>query len=328
MPTLIRSASERFAERRLGRWTLLAEATRADAARRPLGRGAALDFARLYRRACRDLAEARARRLSSEVVEYLNALVGSAHSALYGRAKRGGFAAVARKSLGVLARHRAAYALAAALFFLPLGLAFAATSARPETARYFVDADALDAFGRMYESPSFDSDAARGAGGAAFYVQHNTTISFLCFATGILFGAGSVYFLLYNGLFIGALGGYIAAAGHGENFLRFVLAHSALELPGVVMAGAAGLYLGSLALRGGKRGRAAQLREGLEEVIAMLVPATVLIFLAAIVEGFVSGSSAPIWLRASIFGTSLAALSAFLIIPLMKRFPFARGKRG
>src|SRR5262249_59601085 len=76
---------------------------------------------------------------------------------------------------------------------------------------------------------------------AGFYVYNNVGIAFRCFATGILLGLGSVFFLIYNGLVIGTVLGFVVQAGSGRNILTFVCGHSPFELTAIVIAGAAGL---------------------------------------------------------------------------------------
>ncbi len=70
-----------------------------------------------------------------------------------------------------------------------------------------------------------------------FYVYNNIGIAFRCFATGVLFGLGSVFFLVYNGLMIGAVAGLVTAAGHGKNLLTFTCTHGAFELTAIVISG-------------------------------------------------------------------------------------------
>jgi len=88
-----------------------------------------------------------------------------------------------------------------------------------------------------------------------FYIWNNIRISFQAFAGGIALGLGSVFFLVYNGVHGGAVAGFLAQAGLGRQFWPFVATHSALELPALVLAGAAGLHLGwSLVARAGAPG--------------------------------------------------------------------------
>ena len=60
----------------------------------------------------------------------------------------------------------------------------------------------------------------------------------------MLFGLGSVFFLVYNGLTIGAVAGLVTAAGHGKNLLTFTCTHGAFELTAIVISATAGMVMG------------------------------------------------------------------------------------
>ena len=60
-------------------------------------------------------------------------------------------------------------------------------------------------------------------------------------AAGLLFGLGSVLFLIFNGLIIGAICGHLTEIGYGQTFWSFVIGHGAFELTAIALAGAAGL---------------------------------------------------------------------------------------
>ena len=79
---------------------------------------------------------------------------------------------------------------------------------------------------------------------AGFYIQHNASIGLRCFAWGILFGLGSLWQLLSNGIGLGAVFGHMAVSPHAANFFTFVTAHSSFEFTALVFAGAAGLRMG------------------------------------------------------------------------------------
>ena len=53
-----------------------------------------------------------------------------------------------------------------------------------------------------------------------FYIMNNIGIAFQCYATGILLGIGSVYFIAMNGAFGGAIAGYVASAGSAARSFR------------------------------------------------------------------------------------------------------------
>ena len=148
---------------------------------------------------------------------------------------------------------------------------------------------------------------------AGFYIQNNVGIAFRCFATGILFGLGSVFFLLYNGVVIGATIGWVIHRGHGENILTFICGHAPFELTAICIAGGAGLQIGYALVRTGGRTRLGSLRAQAPAVGAIVGGAALMLVVAAGVEGFwsPSGLPAPVkWVAAGVFTLLVAAYLA------------------
>ncbi len=69
---------------------------------------------------------------------------------------------------------------------------------------YAQDFDDLDKEGLGQERQD-RQDAAM----AGFYVRHNTSIAFQCFALGFFLGLGTIYVLLSNGIQLGTVAGYV-----------------------------------------------------------------------------------------------------------------------
>jgi uncharacterized membrane protein SpoIIM required for sporulation len=136
-------------------------------------------------------------------------------------------------------------------------------------------------------------DAQADAAMAGFYVRNNVGIAFRCFATGILFGLGSMFFLVYNGLVIGTVFGHVTSTGGGPNILAFVSGHSAWELTAIVISGAAGLKMGYALIRTHGKTRIGSLRSQAHELVALVSGAGVMLLIAAAIEGFWSPSSIP-----------------------------------
>src|SRR6202044_2808702 len=134
----------------------------------------------------------------------------------------------------------------------------------------------------------------RGAGAdvamAGFYVNNNVGIALRCFATGLFFGLGSAFYLVANGLSTGAIMGYVASHGAGDNILTFVVGHGSLELGAIVLAGGGGLSLGWSIVAPGDKTRVASLQATARSVVIVMFGAAVMLFMAAAVEGFWSGS--------------------------------------
>jgi uncharacterized membrane protein SpoIIM required for sporulation len=126
-----------------------------------------------------------------------------------------------------------------------------------------------------------------------FYVANNVRIDFQCFAGGLLFGVGAIFFLLFNGLFIGAIAGHLTHVGYIETFWGFVAGHSAFELTGIVLSGAAGLMLGMALIAPGRQTRFAAVKSRMPDIIGVVYGAALLTFLAAFIEAFWSASRVP-----------------------------------
>jgi uncharacterized membrane protein SpoIIM required for sporulation len=119
-----------------------------------------------------------------------------------------------------------------------------------------------------------------------YYIFNNIGIAFRIFAGGILFGIGSILVVLYNGLYLGAIGGHLVLMGYGESFFFFVSGHSALELVAIALAGVTGLKLGWSLIAAGRQKRVDSLRRTAYQVMPLLYGSSALLFLAAIVEAF------------------------------------------
>ena len=288
-----------FEAARITRWQeleavlALAEGTRGPAGKRWDG----ARLAALYRSCCEDLALARARSYPIHLTQRLEQLTQRAHRQIYRRHGLG------LRQLGRLAlldfpqavRDQRGYLLlATALFVLPLLAVGWASWRDPGFILHLLDAAKVQQFDQMY---------GPGAGGLGrerdadtdwqmfgFYVMHNIGLGFQCFAGGIFAGLGSAFFLVFNGLFLGAVGGYLVARGHGENFLSFVVTHGAFELTACVLAGAAGLRLGHALVAPGRLTRAQALRQGAAEAVVVVYGVVGMLLVAAAVEAFWSSA--------------------------------------
>lgn len=249
------------------------------------------EFAHRYRTLCQHLALARDRRYSPALVERLNRLVIRGHQFMYGSHPEAG-PAVLRYFTHDFARavraQRRVIALSCLLFFGPLALLWAWTQTDPEIVHLFMPAEQIAQYEQMYDPMS--NTEHRGADLDArmfgFYIGHNIRIGFQTFAGGLLFGFGSAFYLVFNGLMIGGTAGYLVGTGHGTTFLPFVAGHSAFELTGVVLMGAGGLMLGSALLFPGRLTRVAALRAHARAAMPLVYGAGTLLVLAAFVEAF------------------------------------------
>lgn len=252
-----------------------------------------------FRRLCNDLALARDRQYSAHLADSLHRRVLAAHQRIYSAATprtgsvldfiAGGFPALVRREWRLVL-------FAGLLFFLPLLVMIAVLQFHPDAVYLMMSPEQVGNFQDMYapDAPHLGRprEASTEWGMWGFYIANNVQIDFRCFGGGLLFGVGAVFYLLYNGLSIGAVAGYLTQIGYIETFWGFVAGHSAFELTGAVLSGAAGLKLSLALLSPGNRSRAAALKEAAQEGVGLLYGAAALTFLAAFIEAFWSPTRA------------------------------------
>ena len=250
-------------------------------------------FLALYRLCCEHLALARSRSFPLHVIERLASITSRAHQIIY-RQSDAGLARVAQALLAefpaTVRSHRAYVAIAAALLMIPTIAIAIATYRNPDLILSIVDRQTAAQFEQMY------SPAARAIGRPrdiasdwlmfGFYIKNNIGIAFQCYATGVVFGLGSLYFLLANGVFGGGIAGYVASQGYGSTFFPFVATHSAFELTAIILCGAAGLRVGKSVLLPGRRTRVAALELAARETSVIVFGAAFMLVIAAVIEAF------------------------------------------
>ncbi|MCB9689547.1 MAG: stage II sporulation protein M [Alphaproteobacteria bacterium] len=248
-----------------------------------------------YRAAHADLATARSRGLPPDVQAFLDELAARAHTLLYGLRRTGGTRILDDALHGFPAELRRQWPFflgALVLFYGPLLIGFVGSWLDPGFAARILSEDQLASVEEMYSG-----DLARSSGAdmqmAGFYVFNNVGIAFRCFATGILAGAGPLFYLIYNGLTIGTVGGYLTGVGLGGNLLAFVVGHSAWELTGVCVAGAGGLRMGWALIATGGRSRIGSLSAAGPILYRLVLGAATMLLVAAAIEGFWSAGPVP-----------------------------------
>ncbi|MEN0063684.1 MAG: stage II sporulation protein M [Myxococcota bacterium] len=255
-------------------------------------------LARGYRSVCADLAKARSLDLPDDVQGYLDDLAGRAHNRLYAVRPVGFGRSLWTETVSGFPRALRAewrfFGLASALFYVPFLVGFVGALLDTSFAASVLPEGSLQQLESMYST----EDLHRGSAGAdasmaGFYVFNNVGIAFRTFAMGVLAGLGSLFFLVYNGLVIGTSAGYLGSVGMGFNLLEFVSGHSAWELTGVCVAGAAGLRLGWAVVVTDGRTLAASLSRAAPALYRLVLGVTLMLCVAAAIEGFWSASPVP-----------------------------------
>jgi uncharacterized membrane protein SpoIIM required for sporulation len=252
------------------------------------------DVVRLYLRASGHLAEVQTRYRDPRVMAYLNAVVGRAHGALYSaapRSLRGGvriFGARYREAI----RRTAPFILAAAGLFLVITIAAALWVANSREAQVgILPPAAREAIRHAHgERADLGLDAAAVS---TFILVNNLQVAFLAFATGIALGIGTVYLVVQNAVLLGVLAGAFAAAGKSGPFWSLILPHGLLEITAICIAAGAGFRMGWSLVEPGDRPRSRALAEEARDAVMVVLGVMPAFGVAAIIEGFVTGSALP-----------------------------------
>jgi uncharacterized membrane protein SpoIIM required for sporulation len=289
-----------------------------------LGDEKAVEFGRLYRRAASDLNQAQTFVSGESTERYLNELVARAYLRIYGGSRadpRGllrylvwGYPAGFRRHLGHLGL--ATLLLAAGVVF-----GFFASRYDPEVSRaYLLPADMPTirppAEGEPDPTPLLDTGEFSEFSSHLF--TNNVGVSLLAFALGLTLGVGTAWLMFYNGVLLGALGAVFAEAGQLTAFATGILPHGVLEVPAMLIGGAAGLVLAEAMVRARPWSRRDELARVGREALFLVGGCVPLLAVAAVLEAGVA--RAPDWflgrgLKLAVAGVFGVAFLAYVLLP-------------
>lgn len=311
-----------FEQRHEQDWQRFAEAL--EALERSRRRDEAGDgFAERYRQICRHLALAQERGYSSYLIEPLQQLAMRGHQQLYRH--RSQFAAqllsfVLADFPRLVRVEWRLVALAGLVFFGSLIIMGLLVYGYPDLIYSIASPAQVSEMESMYDPAARRIGQAVERGSSTdwlmfgYYIMHNIGIAFQTFASGLLLGLGSLFFLLFNGLMIGAVAGHLTDVGFGETFWPFVVGHGAFELTAIALAGAAGLKLGWALLAPGTLRRSEALRVAAKTSVRLMGGAMLFLTIAAFIEAYWSSMSWPHAATKYLVGAALWVLVAAYLI--------------
>lgn len=281
-----------------------------------------VEFGQLYRSATSDLAIAQRDFPHHDVTAYLNQLVGRAHPVVY----RGEPLVLRRlknfylRDLPQLYRETLPFIGAAALLlFGPAVLAYLIMLYNPSAAKYVLDSATIG----MIESGEqwWKELNQRNEVGSAFLMTNNLGVAFLAFAGGMIFGLGTVYVLIVNGVSIGAVLGLLHAHGNAAPLWEFIAGHGVLELSEITIAGGCGLMLGYAMLRPGLYSRRDALGIAASKSVRLLLGTAPFLVVAGVIEGMISPQDIlPAFVKFGVaIGTGLLLYGYLLLVGRTKR---------
>jgi len=279
----------------------------------------------LYRSAVSSLSTARAVSLDRNLIAYLEALCTRGYLFIYGPRttfwqrvseffRRDWPEAVASMGKATLFSAVIMFGFALIVFFLVLDdpewfYPFAA----------FLDVRTPEASAETLRATLYTSEEEQNAWLGLFASElftHNTMVSLLCFALGFALGIPTAILLAYNGCVIGAYTALYWSKGLGFEVIGWLLIHGVTELFAIVLAGAAGFLIGGTLAFPGERRRIDAMEDAGKRAGTVGMGMMLMLFVAAVLEGFGRQLINSDVTRYLIAGTTLLAwLTYFYLYP-------------
>jgi len=255
----------------------------------------------LYQSLTADLALAQRDFPNQQVTRYLNQLVGRAHTLIYqGEPVRWRqIKAFYRYQFPSLYRELLPYTLAAFVLFLVPALGAGLVVAADPAAIYVIEGAEIAGLVEEVEGGNLWINIAPGVRSAAssLIMTNNIQVMFLTFAGGLSGGLLTLWVLANNGMHFGAIFGLLSAHGLAHGLAEFVIAHGVIELSVIFLAGGCGLSIGDGIVRPGLLSRKDALLKRTHVGAQLILGCVPLLVIAGLLEGFLSPSAAPWWIK-------------------------------
>jgi len=153
---------------------------------------------------------------------------------------------------------------------------------------------------------------------------NNLRVAFFTFILGLLFGVGTIFILISNGIMVGAFQYLFFQHGVYWDSLLTIWLHGAIEISSIVIAGAAGIHLGRGLLFPGTYSRLQGLQLSARRALQIYLSIAPLIIMAGFIESFITRYSDSSYLvRAILILVSFAFMIGYFVI-----YPWLKARRG
>lgn len=316
------------AEEKLEQWTRFYQRvqTLLRSGRRAMRRLSGAELTRLiddYQALTADLARARSLGAARETVDQLNRIAVAGHNLLYGQIRLGdrasrsyGFSSFAR----AVRQYAWAVALSAIIFFGSALVSFVAVQLYPALgydllAEEFLDFDPASSE-NLHSIPSLARPVV-----SSLIISNNIQVTLLAFGLGLTAGIGTSILLLFNGIHLGSVAGWMALHGKDRALWGWIMPHGGTELLAICLAGAAGYILASAIVAPGELRRSTALKNIGGDALVIELGCMVMLVIAGLIEGFVSPSAIDYPSRIGVLVVSLGLWAVYFLCAGQNRKP-------
>lgn len=161
-------------------------------------------------------------------------------------------------------------------------------------------------------------------GSAIGITINNIMVGFNCFILGVFGGLGTAYYMLQNGIMLGAFQYFFYQEHVFWESVRGIWIHGSMEIFAIVIEAAAGLILGASILFPKTYSRMTSFKTGLKTGVKILISTIPFTIAAGFLEGYVTrySNTMPNWLSVGIILTTLSIISYYYLI-----YPFVLHKK-
>ena len=268
-----------------------------------------------YRRTASDLAVARVESRDKKLISYLNNLVIRAHSVIY-RSESHGTRSILhfyRSDFPALFRLTSRYTFTVFIIFVMITIfSFGASWKDDDFADFaYVPIERVRDIRQQRMWTGGLNDAAQV--GAAQIMANNIGVGFRTFALSVFPVAGTIYALWPSALQFGSINALIFKYKMRLKLLSFVAGHGVLEFTAIFIAGGAGLMIGLAMIAPGDRTRRHALLEQGSLAVKLLAGCIPLLFIAGVIEAFVSPLPVHHAYKFAVSAITAIALAAYLL---------------
>lgn len=239
-----------------------------------------------------DLAYARSSYPQSSIVVYLNDLSSRFHTALYRHKEQtGSWKQFWTTDLPlVLYDALPAFKISLMVFVISMLVGGFSTYQNPEFARQILGDEYMDITEQNIKAgdPMAIYKHNEQVSMFAMIGINNVRVALFAFAAGLLTSFFTAFILISNGIMVGCFQYYFISKGLGWISFTTIFLHGALELSCIVICGGAGIVLGNSWLFPGSYSRLTALVEQAKKGMKIMMGATPVILVAALLESFVT----------------------------------------
>lgn len=254
----------------------------------------------LYRRVATDLAYARSRATSEDLILYLNDLVGRAHVLLYESESSSASPGKAIVDFyfyefpAVLQRYAGYFVAAFALSLVGVAFGYWLVINNPDKITVFVPENFKESV-EAWKSGKVNDQAS-----VAFSAQlmtHNFNVGVVSAASGVAIGLPTASLMFDNGGMLGAMSALMTQVKRHHTFWPGIVPHGVAELTAIFICGAAGFVIGMALLFPGPYSRLDSLRLKGADAIKLILGTIPLFVFAGVIEGMFSRLPIPVAIR-------------------------------